>query len=171
MSSLRSPQRPSAPDSLAALGAAAVRVAEDSLFAYAEPCGTARTTAMLQARPEAEPWLSASVTFRGPFDGKVRVSLPRTLAADLGGAFSGLPATALDDHQLADFAGELANMVCGRWLTLTHRAEHFELAAPVVAGAAAGAVAATFEPDAIGVALNDSPLLIVLSAGSPVPQA
>jgi CheY-specific phosphatase CheX len=148
-----------------------VRVAEDSLFAYAEPCEAARTTAMLQARPVDEPWLSASVTFCGPFEGSVRVSLPRALAADLGGAFSGLPPTALDDPQLADFAGELANMVCGRWLTLTHRAERFELAAPVVAGAVAGTVAATFEPGAIGVALNDSPLLIALSAGSPVAQA
>ena len=168
MSSLRSLQPPCAPDGLAALGAAAVRVAEDSLFAFAEPCEAARTTAMLRARPEAEPWLSASVTFTGPFDGTVRVSLPETLAADLGSAFSGLPAAALDDHQIADFAGELANMVCGRWLTLTHRAERFELAAPVVARAAA---ATTFDPGAIGVALNDSPLLIALSAGSPVPQA
>ena len=48
MSSPRSPQRP---DGLAALGAAVRQVAEDSLFACAEPCERSRTAGLLEARP------------------------------------------------------------------------------------------------------------------------
>jgi chemotaxis phosphatase CheX-like protein len=166
MCSLRSPQRP---DALEALGAAAVRVAEDSFFAYAEPCATERVAGLLQARPDGESWLWAAVAFTGPFEGVVRVALPRDLAGDLAGAFCGVPAETLDDTQVADFAGELANMVCGLWLTQTHRTDRFALAAPTVTAADADAVAAAAaDPDALGVVLNETPVLLALAAGSPV---
>ena len=165
MSSLRSP-RP--PDGLAELGDAAVRVAEDSLFAYAEPCDAANATGLIRARTAVEPWLAASVAFTGPFDGEVRVSLPRPLCADLAGAFCGVPPDSLDPAQVADFAGELANMVCGSWLTQTHRTERFALASPVVADAAAAdVVAAAADPGALGLVLHATPLLLALCAGTP----
>jgi hypothetical protein len=165
MSSLRS-LRP--PDGLAELGEAAVRVAEDSLFAYAEPCDAARATGLIRARPAVEPWLAASVAFTGPFDGAVRVSLPRPLCADLAGAFCGVAPESLEPAQVADFAGELANMVCGSWLTQTHRTERFALAAPVVdEAAAADVVAAAADPGALGLVLHATPLLLALGAGRP----
>ena len=59
----------------------------------------------------------------------------------------------------------LTNMVCGLWLTQTHRAERFELAAPRVVATAAGDVAGGFDPaaGAFGIALNDAPVLIALA--------
>jgi hypothetical protein len=156
------------PEALAALGIAAVRVAEDSLFTYAEPCDAGRTSAMLRDRGTGEPWLVASVAFTGPFVGAVRVSLPATLAADLAYAFCGIAADELAADQVADFAGELTNMVCGLWLTQTHRAERFELAAPRVVAAAAADVARGFDPaaGAFGIALNDAPVVIALAPAS-----
>lgn len=166
MSSLRSPLHP---DALAALGAAAVRVAEDSFFAYAEPCDAARLTSLMRARPGGESWLWAAVAFTGPFEGMVRIALPRTLAGDLAGAFCGVPSESLDKGQVIDFAGELANMVCGLWLTQTHRTDRFELAAPRVTPAGPGAVAvAAGDPAALGIVLNETPVLLALAAGSPV---
>ena len=79
-----------------------------------------------------EPWLTAAIAFSGPFDGVVRMTLPRALAGDLAGAFCGVRPQSLDASQVDDFAGELANMVCGLWLTQTHRSERFELTPPVV---------------------------------------
>jgi len=170
MSSLRSPQHP---DGLAELGEAAVRVAEDSLFAYAEPCDAARVSGLFQNRPPAEPWLAASVAFTGPFEGAVRVALPRALCADLAGAFCGVRPQSLELGQVADFAGELANMVCGLWLTHTHRTQKFALAAPVVTEAAAADVTAgaTAAVDALGIVLHNTPLLLALVAPSAVAQS
>lgn len=165
MSSPRSPQRAEA---LAALCAAVRQVAEDSLFACAEPCTAPRTVGLLQARPASEVWLTATVSFSGPFDGVVHMTLPRALAGDLAGAFCGVRPQSLDAGQVTDFAGELTNMVCGLWLTQTHRSERFELTAPVVAAAAAADVTAMAAPEsgAQGIVLNDTPVLIGLTAGT-----
>ena len=170
MSSPPSPQRP---DGLEALGAAVRQVAEASLFACAEPYEASRTAGLLQARPVAEPWLTAVIAFSGPFDGMIRMALPRALAGDLAGAFCGMRPQSLDASQVADFAGEFANMVCGLWLTQTQRSRRFELAAPVVDAVAAGRVAtmAAADPGALGIALNDTPVLIGLTAGRPVARA
>ena len=171
MSSPHSMQRLHGPDGLAALGIAAVRVAEDSLFTYAEPCESGRTAEMLRDRAVGEPWLTASVRFTGPFEGAVKVSLPHALAGDLAYAFCGLDPETLDAAQRADFVGELCNMVCGLWLTSTHRTERFELGAPTVADAPAESIASGFGAvPALGIALNDTPVLITL-APPPVVEA
>jgi hypothetical protein len=164
---MSSPQSPQPPEGLAELGAAAVRVAEESLFAYAEPCDAARAAGLIRAMDTAAPWLTASIAFAGPFDGVASLTLPRALCAELAGAFCGIPSESLDDAQIADFAGELANMVCGSWLTQTHRADGFALTAPRVAGAAAADVAAV-DPEALCLLLHDTPLLVGLAAGSVV---
>ncbi len=162
---MSSPRSPQPPDGLAELGEAAVRVAEDSLFAYAEPCDAARVSGLCQKRPPAEPWLAVSVAFTGPFEGAVRLALPRALCADLAGAFCGVRPQSLEQAQLADFAGELANMVCGSWLTQTHRSEHFALAAPVVADATAREAAViAADAGALGLVLRDTPLVLALGA-------
>jgi hypothetical protein len=163
---MSSPRLPQPADGLAALAAAAAQVAEDSLFAYAEACPAAKAAALVQARPAAEPWLVAAVPFTGPFEGSVRLSLPRSLATHLAAAFCGLRPESLDDAQIADFAGELVNMICGLWLTQTHRTERFALASPQVAGTAAGDVAPVGEDwsagDTIGMLLKDTPLLLTV---------
>ena len=170
MSSPCSPQRP---DALEALGAAVRQVAEDSLFACAEPCERSRTAGLLEARPVTEQWLTAAIAFNGPFEGVVRMTLPRALAGDLACAFCGVRPHSLDASQVDDFAGELANMVCGLWLTQTHRSERFELTPPVVDAAAARDVAAmaATDPGAFGIAVNDAPVLIGLAAGSLVKRS
>ena len=78
----------------------------------------------------------------------------------------------LDTAQVIDFAGELANMVCGLWLTQTHRTERFALAAPTVTPAddeAASAAAA--DPAALGVVLNEMPVLLTLVVNSPAAES
>jgi CheY-specific phosphatase CheX len=169
MSSPRSPQPRPAADGVTAIGAAAVQVAEASLFACAEVCESARFAELLHARAADEPWLAATVGFSGPFEGAAHLALPRAVAADLAGAFSGSVSDALSARHVADFAGELANMVCGRWLTQTHRTDRFDLAAPLVTHTATAAVAKTVHatPDTIGLSLNDAPVLIALV---PVPH-
>ncbi len=163
---MSSPRLPQPADRLAALRAAATRVAEHSLFAYAEACPATKAAGLVRARAAAERWLAVAVPFTGPFEGSVRLSLPQTLATDLAAAFSGLSAQSLDEAQIADFAGELANMMCGRWLTETHRAERFALASPEVAATTAGAVAATdvSEADTVGLLVKDTPVLLAVVA-------
>ncbi len=165
---MSSPRLPQPADHLAALAVAAARVAEDSLFAYAEACPPAKAAALIRARAATEGWLAVAVPFTGPFEGSVRLSLPQALATDLAAAFSGLPAPSLDDAQLTDFAGELANMMCGLWLTQTHRAERFALGSPQVAATTAGGVAATdvSEVDTVGLLLKDTPVLLAVVARS-----
>ena len=167
MSSPRWPQPPPGADGLMAIGAAAVQVAESSLFACAELCESARFAELLHARAADEPWLAATVAFSGPFDGAAHLALPRAVAADLAGAFCGAAAAGISARHVADFAGELANMVCGRWLTGIHRADRFDLGAPLVTHTATAAVARTIgaTPDAIGLALNDAPVLLALVPG------
>jgi hypothetical protein len=73
----------------------------------------------------------------------------------------------LSARHIADFTGELANMVCGRWLTETHRTERFDLAAPLVTHTATAAVVRTIDatPGSIGLSLNDAPVLLALVPG------
>lgn len=167
MSSQRWPQSHPAADGLMSIGAAAVQVAESSLFAYAELCESARFAELLHTRAADEPWLAATVGFSGPFEGAAHLALPRAVAADLAGAFSGSRPDELSARHVTDFTGELANMVCGRWLTETHRDARFDLAAPLVTHTATAAVARTMHatPDAIGLSLNDAPVLIALVPG------
>ena len=64
-------------------------------------------------------------------------------------------------------------MVCGLWLTQTRRSERFELTPPVVGASAARDVAAmaAADPGAIGIALNDTPVLFGLTAASPAARS
>lgn len=156
MSSPTSLQRPLDADALDAFCAAAVQVAEESLFAFAEPCDVG---AFRAAGDAAAAWLTADVTFRGPFHGRAEVTLPAPLATELCAAFCGADAADLTDDQIHDFTGEFANQMCGLWLTRNHGHERFDLDAPVVK---AGAT-----PDVDGVSggfllVNDHPVRLSL---------
>jgi hypothetical protein len=139
----------------AALATALVRVAERSFFAYAEPA------AREPIGPTTGGWYEASVSFRGSFSGRVTLTLPVALAHDLWASFLGLESgAAAADAAVRDLAGELANMVCGAWLTGLSDASCFELAHPDVL-----ATDATPTADMV-VTVNDQPVAIALHVES-----
>jgi hypothetical protein len=160
MSSPSSHLLPLDADARAALGAAAVNVAEDSLFAFAEPCSADALAVTLDARPDGEPWMAAMVRFRGPFHGDAEVTLPRALAEELCASFSGADPSELEPQHVADFTGEFANMACGLWLTRTHGQARFDLEAPLVHEYVR--TSAAVPDDAFGMLVNDAPVIVTL---------
>jgi hypothetical protein len=110
-----------------ALTTAIVRVAEESLFTWAEP------VAVPPAEWPTGPWWHAAVAFTGPIAGRMDVAVPDALARELLSAFAGAePGAPVAADQLADFVGEFANMSCGAWLTSLGRAQAFTLMPPVI---------------------------------------
>src|SRR5262245_33921102 len=102
------------------------RVAERSLFAFAEPADPAGISTEVDGG-----WIEARVSFRGPFSGVMTLVVPATLARQLCSAFLGQdPDEPLEDEALCDFVGEVSNMVCGAWLTGIDAASCFDLAHP-----------------------------------------
>jgi hypothetical protein len=107
-----------------ALDRALAIVAEESFFAMVD-------AAPADAPPVDGSVLSACVTFEGSFSGSVTCQMPRTLAHELTGAFTGEEVSS-DEQAVDDLAGEFANMLCGRWLTDVAPQSLFELHHPVV---------------------------------------
>jgi len=140
--------------SLKSVTDAIVTVAEQSFFAYAEPV----------AGDVALPGdcYEIAVAFSGAFAGAVRIVMPIALARDLCAAFSGAPPDAeIAPEDVADLAGEFANMACGTWLTALGETECFSLAHPLVttrSGDAAPAVAV--------MVINDQPISVALELES-----
>jgi hypothetical protein len=114
----------------AALDAALAHVAEDSFFACVEPA----PDDWRDAAGDLD-WLQSTVRFRGAAGGTLTCRLPRPLAADLASAFLGVAPDELEPDAIGDMAGEVANMICGCWLTRAFPAELFDLDAPVVEAA------------------------------------
>jgi hypothetical protein len=131
-----SPAQPDAGADISLLNALAY-VAERSLFAFCDPASRETLAAQADAhRAEAggpATWLHASIHFHGCREGRMELALPASLARGLCLAFSGEddPA-AITDDALRDFAGEVANMTCGLWLTRRSRREPFDLMPPQV---------------------------------------
>lgn len=111
-----------------ALQAAIAHVAEDSFFAMADVA----EPGWRDAWANQVEWLEASVVFHGAGEGTLTCRLPRTLARDLSAAFLGLTDGQVDDSAAFDMIGELANMVCGCWLTRAFPADLFALEHPEV---------------------------------------
>jgi hypothetical protein len=127
MSSLPLPTSIFTPDTEAALVAAVCDVAERSFFAYAERCDAGRFAELVEG---TDRWYSAAIAFQeGDFDGSVRCLVPEDAAATMFDAFSGRgfddPEPSLAD--VSDLIGELANMVCGAWLTRAASHQTFSL--------------------------------------------
>jgi len=108
---------------------AVTNVAERSFFAFAETVAAA-TAADLVAN--GAPALMSEVRFSGPYRGDVRVTMPVALARELAQQFSGDPSLEFSEADLADMAGEFANMVTGAWLTAADASSMFDLTAPEV---------------------------------------
>jgi hypothetical protein len=123
-------------DVLPSLEAALTEVAEQSFCGFVEPCTPDRFGELLDViRDTGAPWLRAHLGFVGPFHGELTVDLPEPLAKSLLAACLGLDAS--DDSQFSavvieDGAGELANMICGAWLTRCYTNLRFDLKPPRV---------------------------------------
>jgi CheY-specific phosphatase CheX len=92
-------------------------VAVDVFMAAAFAFGEAR--ALGELSDDCDDVLAARVTFRGELAaGTVGLILPRTLAALIVADILALDADELSEPQVEDAIKELANMICGRWLTL-----------------------------------------------------
>src|ERR1051325_11417445 len=117
MSSLPLPTTIFTPDIEASLVAAVSDVADRCFFAYAEPCDAGRFAELVDGTSR---WYSATVQFEeGAWSGSVRCLVPKDAAGMMFDAFTGRsadePPAAKTD--VSDLMGELANMVCGAWLT------------------------------------------------------
>jgi hypothetical protein len=112
-------------------------VAEEGFFASVEPVGDAEWNELCVGH---DTWLESHVRFHGPVGGALRCRLPLTLAHELVSAFLGMPVGELapSDPLVEDLTGELANMLCGRWLTRNQLGQVFDLEHPVVGAAPEG---------------------------------
>ncbi|MCC7416232.1 MAG: chemotaxis protein CheX [Acidobacteria bacterium] len=135
-------------------------VCERSFFALVEPPGPRQR----QAVAGGNRWYEATVAFDGPLAGRFCIVLPPDLAHELFAAFLGCDeAQPAGESALHDVLGELANMACGRWLTLIDGAACFTLAHPSVRSVdEANMAGATL------LAVNEQPLIVSLEvAGRP----
>jgi len=136
-----------------ALRDALVDVTQESFFSFAEICDPARFADAVANADGRGRWLSSRVSFTGAFAGVLQITLPHGLAVELLAAFAGLtPDDPVSDAQVLDSTGELANMVCGRWLTKACVHRRFDLRQPEVVPAAA--------PPAIGAGAGEELLLV-----------
>ena len=122
------PSSPLLASSEAALVAAASEVAENSLFAFVDSSDLDAFRVSTDAA-----WTIARVGLTGPTRGEFQVTAPEALMRTLCAAFIGTDASEeISAGAVMDFAGELANMICGAWLTRVVPHASFDLTAPLV---------------------------------------
>jgi hypothetical protein len=154
------------------LEAALTEVAEQSFCGFVEPCTPDRFGELLDvAKESGGAWLRAHLGFAGPFQGELTVDLPEPLAKSLLASCLGLDAH--DDSQFSavvveDGAGELANMICGTWLTRNYSGARFDLKPPRVErlaeqSAAVNGPTATPANGVLLTGINDLPVRVRLS--------
>ena len=84
-------------------------------------------------------WLKASVAFEGSFAGAVEITLPEPLGQWLVTSLLGMQGDErLGEPPQFDGVGEVANMVCGAWLSRLSDDCLFELRVPAVTRMTAG---------------------------------
>ena len=133
MSSQTYSDRP-AIDATDALRDAVVAVTEKSFFSYADICGPGQFAERAAELGDTPAWLHAAVPFSGAMNGAIEIEVPEELAQRLLASFTGrLPD---DDESLGlhvvDSVGELANMICGCWLTQYSPSTPVDLSPPRV---------------------------------------
>lgn len=132
---MSSPISPAPADYREALPAAVAEVAENSLFSFADASDQAAfaAAAWTSLAEDGSDWLCAGVDFSGRIAGRLEITVPETLARRLCASFAGVErGDCISERDLLDFAGELANMVCGTWLTRSYRQNSFALTPPRV---------------------------------------
>lgn len=127
---------------------AVVRVAERSLYAFAEPVSPAIMPLTVDGG-----WYDASVSFAGPFSGTMSMAVPVVLARQICAAFLG-DSDVDDETAIRDLVGEFANMTCGTWLTAVNEAGCFDLTHPEVSPAT------SLDPRELAFVINEMPVML-----------
>jgi hypothetical protein len=128
---------------------AVVRVAERSLYAFAEHVPDTLMPATVDGG-----WHVASLQFRGPFSGRVSMAVPAQLSRQLCAAFLGDDVE--DEAAVRDLVGEFVNMTCGSWLTSCEQHQCFDLTHPEVT---ASGVAPRCD---LAFVINDMPVVLTM---------
>jgi chemotaxis phosphatase CheX-like protein len=145
--------------------AALAEVAENSLFAFADMSDQAAFGATAAPLAEGgEEWLHATIVFKGSIAGRFALTIPAPLSRRLCASFAGADsADEISDEDLLDFSGELANMICGAWLTHAVPHEVFNLQAPKVVSAEPVPVVSNAASEHVYLAIDDVPVRLDLS--------
>ncbi len=138
-----------------ALREAVTAAVERSFFTVVEPCDERD---LAQFIGDAPGWLVASVHFsEEDAAGSLFCTLRRSSAVELFNSFGGRDPNGPppSEEDLFDLMGELANMVCGSWLTRLANHQMFKLSRPVVHQA----------PDSDQLPSADSRILMTMPCG------
>ena len=161
-------------DCQGALLAAVTDVAENSLFTFADASDEAAFEAAATASDTNSGWLRARIQFTGPIGGQFTLTVPGALARRLCAAFAGADTSDdIGEDDLIDFTGELANMVCGAWLTRACQHEAFDLTPPRVRRGGPGRATGGKPGDAdrVYLAIDDTPIRLEIDWGTAAPTA
>jgi hypothetical protein len=157
-----------------ALLSAVAEVAENSLFAFADASDEAAFDAAAAASNTDGDWLRACIHFTGPIGGQFALTVPAALARHLCAAFAGAETPDdIGEGDLIDFTGELANMMCGTWLTRACRHNAFNLTPPCVRRGgpdrATGGVTGEVDSASFYLAIDDTPIRLEIDWGTAAP--
>jgi CheY-specific phosphatase CheX len=116
------------PEHRAALGEVAAEVCQKQAFLFAEECDPA------EALTAAGPFLQATISFAGPRRGVLGIAATRSLTLELAANLLDLdPESEETAPAAADALGELANVVCGQFLTSAYGSTAvFRLSIPAI---------------------------------------
>jgi Chemotaxis phosphatase CheX len=151
------------PEAGVALMNALVEVGEQSFFAFVERCDETWFEELASA---ADPWMIATVTFTGEQGtGSLSCTFTDDLVLDLFDAFTGRdPAEGTPDpREVADLAGEFANMVCGLWLSRVMGSHTFSLGSPRAGRVPNPAGVAPSGVERMLVVVNNRPMIVDLT--------
>jgi CheY-specific phosphatase CheX len=159
---------PAGPDLAKALEAAVVEVAEQSFAAFTEICDDPKrfNELLTRATRTGADWMRATLAFSGPFHGELTVDVPEPLSLELLASCVGIDAEPGGEAlpSVEDAVGELANMICGTWLTRNYGQQRFDLRPPRVDRFEAANVRRLWNDSdgALLVGFNDQPVRIRL---------
>jgi hypothetical protein len=145
---------------------ALVEVGEQSFFAFVERCDQ---TWFDDLAAEAGGWMIATVTFTGEQGtGSLSCTFTEELVLDLYDAFTGRdPAEGTPDpREIADLAGEFANMVCGLWLSRIMGSHTFSLGSPRAGRVPQPAGPAPQGAERMLVVVNNRPMIVDLTVNA-----
>jgi CheY-specific phosphatase CheX len=166
MSSLKSSTQ--GPELAQAVTASIIEVAEHSFAMFTESCTQRRFDELLsRSSGSGAEWMRATLAFKGPFEGELTVDVPEPLALELLASCVGISSPGEENlPSVEDAVGELANMVCGTWLTKNHGAQKFDLKPPRVDRVDANNLRhlwASTAANALLMGLNDQPVRVHMS--------
>ncbi|MGC3970708.1 MAG: chemotaxis protein CheX [Pirellulales bacterium] len=139
---------------LSQLSTVTVDVLKAAAFSWGEPCPT------VELGTEFDDVLLTQVRFSGPSTGVVGLAMPEQLATTLAADILSADGDDLTAEQIEDACKELANVVCGQWLTAAFGSQPvFKLSVPEAARLNRDGWCEWIDaPTAIGVQIDDQPL-------------